>query len=78
MAGRRKRRPTRRRGSTHEDGPPLIVVLSIAMLTLLGYFIGMSAFARFPHPVHWASAAVGGLLGWGLGRIYYRTKGDIV
>ena len=60
------------------DGLPLVVLISIGALTLLGYFAGVVVFAAGPHPAHWILALLGGLLGWMLGSLYYRVRGDII
>jgi CHASE2 domain-containing sensor protein len=56
-------------------GVPLIVLFWGAGLGLVGY-IG-SRFVFTPHPLHWASAVGGALLGILIGTIWYLKRGDV-
>jgi membrane protein YqaA with SNARE-associated domain len=56
----------------------LVVVFSTLGGILLGYFAGQIMFGSGAHAVHWSVAALGGIVGWALGRLYYRRRGDIV
>jgi hypothetical protein len=74
----KNRKNIRNKKKRDDNGMPLIVLVSIAGSTLLGYFIGEFAFYARPHPVHWASALVLALFGFLVGKIIYRYYGDIL
>jgi hypothetical protein len=56
---------------------PAVVYFWIIGLAFLGYFIGRIALDAYPHPVHWASGLVGGVLGIGVGWLWYWKRGDV-
>ncbi len=57
-------------------GIPLIVFLWGIGLGVLSYVVSRLIF--IPHPLHWASATVGLLLGALIGYIWYRKRGDVI
>ena len=58
---------------------PVIVYMWVAGLALFGYLIAESVFrTTWPHPIHWLSALVGGILGIGVGWLWYRWRGDVL
>ncbi|KAF0111988.1 MAG: Uncharacterized protein FD147_502 [Chloroflexi bacterium] len=57
---------------------PVVVYCWIVGMTFLGYVIGRIALDVYPHPFHWASALVGGIVGLLVGRVWYRKRGDII
>lgn len=57
------------------DGIPLIVAIWAFGLGLVGYLGSRIAVSQ--HPLHWASGAVGVLLGIVIGYIWYLKRGDI-
>lgn len=57
---------------------PLVVIAWIFGLTLFGYVFGRIAFDTSPHPIHWAFGLGGGVLGYSIGWLWYRWRGDIV
>ncbi len=61
-----------------DEGPAVVVVLATTSMAMIGYLVGETALALRPHPAHWSIALLGGLIGWALGRTYYRFKGDII
>jgi hypothetical protein len=75
-----KRTRLRKPGSRQKkvrDGLPFIVIVSIGALAVVSYFAGY-VLVPDAHPLHWLLALVGGLAGWGVGELYYRTRGDII
>ncbi|MBN8655915.1 MAG: hypothetical protein J0M11_09270 [Anaerolineae bacterium] len=58
---------------------PLVVYMWAIGLGLVGYLvIGEMVFEFKPHPIHWLSGIVGGILGIGLGWIWFRWRGDVI
>lgn len=57
-------------------GIPMIVFVWGIGLGLLSYVV--SRFVFTPHPLHWASGAVGLLLGALIGYIWYRKRSDVI
>ena len=78
MSRRKKTHPSRSRNRRQSEGPALVVVLSILGMTLIGYLAGEMVFALRPHPAHWSVALLGALVGWAIGKTYYRYRGDII
>ncbi len=60
------------------DGMPLIVFVSLLGGGLFGYLVGEIGFAVRPHPVHWAAALAGVVLGGLTGWLIFHLKGDII
>jgi hypothetical protein len=56
-------------------GTPLIVLAALATGAISFYFIGFLAL-QYKHPIHWALAIVGGIVGWLLGKLIYRLRGE--
>jgi hypothetical protein len=67
---------------TAEDGKrkewPAVVYLWTFGLALAGYAVGRIGLAAFPHPYHWASGLLGGVLGIPFGWLWYRWRGDVL
>ncbi|MBE3040492.1 MAG: hypothetical protein Q8N46_11465 [Anaerolineales bacterium] len=57
---------------------PLVVWLWALGLGFLSYLVARIALDGYPHPVHWASGAVGAVIGFLAGWLWYRWKGDVV
>lgn len=58
---------------------PLIAYFSAFFFSILGYLVlGKIILESRPHPIHWLSAIIGGVLGYFLGLLWYRWKGDIL
>ncbi len=57
---------------------PLVAYVWTAGLGLTGYLIARIGLDGFPHPVHWASGLGGGVVGYGIGWLWYRWRGDIL
>lgn len=56
-------------------GIPLIVFIWTIGLGMMGYVVSSVVFNT--HPLHWASGAVGLVLGAVIGYIWYRKRGDV-
>ncbi len=74
--GREKVSPAKNgRANKTAPGIPLIVFYWSVGLGGLSYIV--SRFVFTPHPLHWASAAAGILLGVIIGYIWYLIRGDV-
>ena len=58
-------------------GWPLVIYVWIIGLGLAGYFIGRIAIDEQLHPLHWAAGLVGAVIGYFVGWLWYRWRGDI-
>ncbi len=69
-----------KRHSKHKDqeGWPLVVYAWITGLLFTGYIGAEIAIAQKPHPFHWLTALLGGVIGYFVGQVWYRWRGDIV
>ncbi len=63
--------------ATKKKDWPLVIYVWIFGLGLSGYFIGRIVFDPLPHPVHWASGLAGAVIGYFVGWLWYRWRGDI-
>jgi hypothetical protein len=57
---------------------PLVVWLWMIGLGFLSYLVARIALYAYPHPIHWASGAVGAAIGFLVGWLWYHWKGDVV
>lgn len=46
---------------------PLPSYVGLGLAAVAAYLVAESALAARPHPLHWAAALTGGLIGWGVG-----------
>lgn len=57
---------------------PLVVYVWIIGLGFMSYLVARIALAAYPHPVHWASGIIGAIIGYFVGRLWFRWRGDIL
>ena len=57
---------------------PVVVYMWAFGLAILGYVLARVGLDGFPHPYHWLSGLIGGLVGIPLGWLWYRWRGDIL
>ncbi len=57
---------------------PVVVYFSAAGMAILGYTIARIALDGYPHPLHWLSLLGGGVIGYFVGWLWYRWRGDII
>lgn len=57
---------------------PLVVYVWAVGLGIFGYVFARIALDAYPHPWHWGSGVVAGLLGVLVGWAWYRWRGDII
>ncbi len=56
---------------------PVVVYVWMLGSAFIGYVIGRIVLDVYPHPYHWASGLVGGVVGILIGWAWYRWRGDI-
>ena len=56
---------------------PAVVYLWALGLALLSYIIARFVLDSYPHPYHWSIGIAGGILGVGIGWVWYRWRGDV-
>ncbi len=57
---------------------PMVVWLWAMGLGFVSYLVTRVALYTYPHPVHWASGVAGFVIGYAVGWLWYRWKGDVV
>jgi len=65
-------------GNKTRQETPLVVYIWIIGLGLLSYIIARIALDAYPHPIHWISGVVGGVIGYFVGWLWYRWRGDVI
>ena len=66
-----------RRALKRKEWPVVIIVWTVGLL-FLGYVIGRIVLDAYPHPYHWASGLLGGVIGLLVGWIWFKKRGDIL
>lgn len=57
---------------------PAVVFMWAFGLGLLSFFVAEAGFRTTePHPIHWLSGLVGGIVGIGIGWLWFRWRGDV-
>lgn len=56
---------------------PTVVYLWIIGLAFVSYVVARIVLDAYPHPYHWLSALLGGIIGIAIGWLWYRWRGDI-
>lgn len=57
---------------------PVVVYLWAFGLATSGYAIARVGLSGLPHPYHWATGFIGGILGILIGWAWYRWRGDVI
>ena len=57
---------------------PLVVYVWVVGLGFISYFVARIALDGQPHPLHWLSGLVGAVVGYFVGQLWYRWRGDII
>lgn len=73
----KKSKPNRRTKKVHQELPSIVYIWIIG-LTVIGYVVGRIGLDAYPHPYHWLSGLGGAILGYYIGRLWYRWRGDIM
>ena len=60
----------------HKDWPA-VVYFWIIGLALFSYVTARLVLDGYPHPYHWLSGLAGGVIGVGIGWLWYRWRGDV-
>ncbi|MBI1794148.1 MAG: hypothetical protein HYR70_08140 [Chloroflexi bacterium] len=57
---------------------PVVVYIWAFGLGFLSYLVAEAVFRTSqPHPIHWLSGLVGGIVGIGIGWLWFRWRGDV-
>jgi len=56
---------------------PVVVYLGMFGMGFMSYIITRIVLDGYPHPIHWASGLVGAVIGFFVGWIWYRWRGDV-
>jgi hypothetical protein len=72
-----KRKPIKRK-KKEMDWLPFVALTGTTVGLMAAYLGAEMALQAGPHPLHWLSAAVGGVVGYGAGLLWYRWRGDII
>ena len=56
---------------------PAVVFFWAFGLAIVSYVVARIVLNAYPHPYHWLSGLVGGILGIGIGWLWYRWRGDV-
>lgn len=71
---RREERDVKGQDAPSTDWMPVSALIAMFGVGGLGYFVGESALAPYPHPSHWIAAAMAGSIGYVGGFIWYRMR----
>ncbi len=64
--------------SVQKAPTPVVVYFSAAGIGMLSYIVARIALDGRPHPLHWAAMLAGGVVGYFVGWLWYRWRGDII
>ncbi len=68
----------RKEQSKDEKEWPVVVYIWAVGIGVVGYLVaGEMVLASKPHPIHWLAGLVGGVVGIGMGWLWYRWRGDV-
>jgi hypothetical protein len=56
---------------------PVVIYIWSFGLAILSYAVARAVLDGQPHPYHWMSALIGGVVGIPLGWLWYRWRGDV-
>jgi hypothetical protein len=57
---------------------PLVAYIWMGGLGLTSYLVARVVLDALPHPAHWGAGIAGAIIGYGLGWLWFRWRGDIV
>ncbi len=55
-----------------------MVYMWILGLGFMSYLVARIALDAYPHPIHWVSGVVGAVIGYFVGWLWYRWRGDVI
>jgi hypothetical protein len=69
--------------SSHEESQqkkewPAVVYLWAFGLAITGYTLARVGLSGLPHPYHWTTGLIGGILGILVGWAWHRWRGDVI
>ena len=57
---------------------PVVVYLWAFGLAILGYIVARIGLSGLPHPYHWTTGLISGVVGIPVGWAWYRWRGDVL
>lgn len=72
---RREERNEQARPAITTDWMPLSALVGAVGAGGVGYLVGESALAPYPHPSHWIAAVTAGFVGYAGGFVWHRLRG---
>ena len=60
-----------------QDTPVVVYVWAIG-LGLMGYLFARILLSSRPHPIHWVAGLAGIVVGYFVGWLWYRWRGDVI
>ncbi len=74
-------KPTKSKKVSHKKARrdwPLVVYMWIVGLGFMSYLVARIALDAYPHPIHWVSGVVGAVIGYFVGWLWFRWRGDVI
>ncbi len=65
-------------GKKARQDTPVVVFMWAIGLGFMSYAVARVALDAFPHPIHWASGIAGAVIGYFVGWLWYRRRGDVI
>lgn len=60
-----------------KDWPVVVYIWAFGLFIATWLIVGEAVFQNKPHPFHWLAGLGGGIVGIGVGWLWYRWRGDI-
>lgn len=71
------KKPEKGRKKEANEWPAVVYFWSFGLAILSYAVIEIGWHTTLPHPFHWLAALIGGIVGVGVGWLWYRARGDV-